>query len=113
MKNIDLIIQDKIQLQNTLKVLLWNIDKLTAGLCLLSCQMAKKDEITWKEYNNFRFYLEKQNKYTFDCEGYLFPEGKKEPRINFLIEEISKLEWKIFWLKVRRPFFVIIERLIK
>jgi hypothetical protein len=112
MKNIDLIIQDKIQLQNTLKVLLWNIDKLAAGLCLLAYQMAKKDEITFKEYSNFRFYLEKQIN-IFDYGGYLFTEGKKEPRINFLIKEINKLEAEIFWLKIKRLFCLIIERFIK
>jgi hypothetical protein len=82
-----------------LEVMLENIDSLHSGLCHLTYLLrAEYDIIEFSEYEFLGKFLEENlpvQKYTppdsFD-EMYSFPYGEKQPRIDWLKQQIEKLE---------------------
>ena len=79
-----------------LQVLLDNMDKFETGLCLLSGALQRGKIITMtEEFSIFR-YIEgnapKMNYNKVILSVYKWPKGEKQPRIDWLNEQIQKLQ---------------------
>lgn len=81
-----------------LQVMLDNIDMLESGLCYYVAALSRNSIISYSEYDHLIKYLDAclpDRKYRgiyIDRLEYCFPYGEKEPRIEWLKQQIEKLK---------------------
>jgi hypothetical protein len=83
-----------------------NTEHFNSGLCNYTRILYELDILDFWQYSKMKKYLRdnKPKKQYYNCGAYWWPAGLKEPRIEWLQEQIAICDKESIWIKIKRIF---------